>query len=239
MERDYSLLVQVRGDNGEVWAGGEFPLASAAHPTSQWMESEVICGQYDLVIDTATPVGEHELVVNVVDQATGRPVLDEGLSLAWLQVEGRTRRFDVPEDIEHAVRANLGDHVTLLGYDLAETQVTPGGTLHLTLYWQAQQRMETSYKVFTHLLDAQNRIWGQRDSIPVGGTYPTTQWLPEEIVIDGYEIKAKPDTPAGEYVLETGMYEAATRERLPVFSPEGVPVPGNRVLLGKVGVGER
>ena len=239
MERDYSLLVQVRGNNGEVWAEGEFPLASATHPTSRWAEGEVIRGQYDLAIGVATPTGENNLVLNVVDQATGRPLPDESLLLTSLQVEGRTRLFDVPEDIEHPVRVNLGDYVTLLGYDLAETQVTPGGTLHLTLYWQAQQRMETSYKVFTHLLDAQNRTWGQRDSIPVGGAYPTTGWLPGEIVIDRYEIKVKPDTSAGEYVLEVGMYEAATRERLPVFSPEGVRVPGNRVLLGKVWVGER
>ncbi|MBC8248977.1 MAG: glycosyltransferase family 39 protein [Anaerolineales bacterium] len=239
MERDYSLLVQVQGNNGEVWAEGEFPLASTTHPTSKWAEGEVIRGQYDLAINVATPTGENNLVLNVVDQATGRPLFDESLSLASLQVEGRTRRFDVPEDIEHPVRVNLGDYVTLLGYDLAETQVTPGGTLHLTLYWQAQQHMETSYKVFTHLLDAQNRIWGQRDSIPVGDTYPTTNWLPGEIIIDRYEISIKPDTPASEYVLETGMYEAATGTRLPVFSPEGARLSENSVLLGKVWVGER
>jgi hypothetical protein len=238
MERDYGLLVQVRDNKGEIWAESEFPLASATYPTSRWAEGEVIRGQYDLVIHAATPAGEHELVLNVVDQATGQPLTGESLPLASLQVEGRTRRFDVP-DIEHPVRANLGDCVTLLGYDLAEAQVTPGGTLHLTLYWQAQQPMETSYKVFTHLLDAQNRIWGQKDSIPVGDTYPTTSWLPGEIVIDRYEISIKPDTPAGEYVLEAGMYDVTTGERLSVFSPEGTRGPENRVLLGKVWVGER
>jgi hypothetical protein len=249
MERDYGLLLQVRGDNGEVWAEDEFPLASATHPTSRWAEGEIIRGQYDLVIGAATPAEEHELVLNVVDQsfdtpaatqdkATGRPLSDESLSLASLQVEGRTRHFEVP-DIEHPVQVNLGDCVTLLGYDLAETQVTPGGTLHLTLYWQAQQHMETSYKVFTHLLDAQNRIWGQKDSIPVEDTYPTTSWLPGEIVIDRYEISIKPDTPAGEYLLEVGMYEVTTGERLSVFSPEGARLSENNVLLGKVWVGER
>ncbi|HID86044.1 MAG TPA: hypothetical protein EYP55_01535 [Anaerolineae bacterium] len=102
--------------------------------------------------------------------------------------------------------------------------------LRLTLYWQAQKEMEASYKVFTHLLDENSRLWGQKDDIPCKGRHPTTEWLPGEVVVDEYEIAVKPDAPSGEYVLEVGMYDAATGERLPVYI-NGQRSPGDRVLL--------
>ena len=118
-------------------------------------------------------------------------------------------------------------------------EVEPGGALHLTLYWQARKKMEASYKVFTHLLDAQNRIWGQNDSIPVGGTYPTTAWLPGEVIVDEYEIPVKLDASPGGCVIEVGMYDAKTMERLPVFDEDGKRLPEDRFLLDRrIGVKE-
>ena len=61
----------------------------------------------------------------------------------------------------------------LLGYDLTIGQKT----VQLTLYWKALASMNTSYTVFTHLLDAQNRVIAQQDNVPVSGTRPTTNWL--------------------------------------------------------------
>jgi len=126
--------------------------------------------------------------------------------------------------------------VTLLGYDLAETQVTPGGILHLTLYWQALAKMETSYTVFVHLLDAQNRTWGQRDNAPVKGAHPTTSWLPGEVVIDEYEITVDATASAGAYQIEVGMYDLGSMLRLPAFDERGTPLPSDRILLSKVSV---
>ena len=94
--------------------------------------------------------------------------------------------------------------------------------------------METSYTVFVHLLDAQSHTWGQRDNLPVEGTYPTTGWLPGEVVVDEYEIVVDEAAPAGEYEIEVGMYDLATMLRLPASDEQGNPLPGDRVLLSKV-----
>jgi hypothetical protein len=83
--------------------------------------------------------------------------------------------------------------------------------------------MDVSYTVFTHLLDGDARIWGQQDSVPGGGSLPTTSWLPSEVLIDEYAIELAGDAPPGEYILEIGMYEADTGRRLPVRDAAGNP----------------
>ena len=228
VEGDYDVLVQWQDEAGRVWA--EEQLSNDFYPTSQWVQGEVIRGQYDLIVDAAAPEGESWLVINLVEKGTERRLVEKGVLLTKVSVEPLERRFIVPEGIQYPTRAQLADRVTLLGYDLDRTTVKVGGPLYLTLYWQAQRHMETSYKVFTHLLDAQNKIWGQRDSIPVGGTRPTTGWLEGEVIVDEYEIPVKPDAPSGEYVLEVGMYDALTGERLPVYI-NGQRLPEDRVLL--------
>jgi len=138
--------------------------------------------------------------------------------------------------IQYPQHANLGDRVTFLGYSLSDSPVEAGDKICLTLYWQAQRRMETSYIVFVHLTDREGRKLGQKDSVPVKGSYPTKRWSEGETVFDEYEILVDPDAPSGEYVLEVGMYNAATGERLPVLT-EGGQVLGDRILLERVRVG--
>jgi hypothetical protein len=111
--------------------------------------------------------------------------------------------------------------------------VRPGGTLRLTLYWQARREVAGWYKVFTHLLDSEARIWAQKDSVPVGGTRPTTGWVKGEVIVDEYQLEVESDAPGGDYILEVGMYEEGTAQRLRVLNEEGQAV-GDRILLGKV-----
>jgi len=137
--------------------------------------------------------------------------------------------------IENPTEINLGDEVTFLGYDLSATVVRPGDTLRLTLYWQARREIVGWYKVFTHLLDDEDRIWAQKDSVPVGGTRPTTGWVKGEVIVDEYELAVDADAPGGDYILEVGMYEEGTGLRLRVLN-EGGQAVGDRVLLGTVRV---
>ncbi|MFQ5811825.1 MAG: glycosyltransferase family 39 protein [Anaerolineae bacterium] len=235
MENDYRLHLQAQDGEGHVWAEGEFPLANEGYPTSRWNEGEVIRGQYDLAVDAAAPTGSQTLNFKL-QTSNLQPPTSNFQHLTSLSVVAPERLFTVPTDIQHPLRANLADKVAFLGYDLNKTTVKPGGTLHLTLYWQALAKIETSYTVFVHLLDAQNRTWGQKDNLPVEGTYPTTSWLPGEVVSDEYEIVVDATAPAGEYQIEVGMYDLETMDRLPAFDEEGKPLPGDRILLSKVQV---
>jgi hypothetical protein len=114
--------------------------------------------------------------------------------------------------------ARLGDAVQLKDYRLSYegSPIKPGDVLHLTLYWQTDTQLDLSYNVFTHLLDPTGWIRGQQDNLPVGGTYPTTEWQPGEMIVDRYEIAISPDAPTGVYRLAVGLYDGMTLERLVV-----------------------
>jgi hypothetical protein len=128
---------------------------------------------------------------------------------------------------------DLGGQVRLLGYDI-QSGFHPGNTIHLTLFWQCLAKMDQNYTVFTHLVDGEGRLWGQKDNPPVDGFYPTSQWKEGEIVRDPYDIDISPDAPLGEYRIEMGMYLAETGERLPVVDPS--EQEADRVLIGEIQV---
>jgi hypothetical protein len=140
---------------------------------------------------------------------------------------------DASFPMQHTVAANLDNKALLIGYGLVAQEIEAGGTLRLTLYWQALAEMDRRYTVFVHLLDADNRIVAQMDSEPLGGAHPTTEWQLGEIVRDSYGLLIAPDTPPGEYLLEVGMYYLPTLERLPVLDASG-GVEDDRVVLGRI-----
>ena len=99
------------------------------------------------------------------------------ITLGEMRVEGRARSFDVPT-VQHAARADFDRVARLLGYALEGESARPGGSVALTLYWQALGETRTSYTVFVHLLDSSNRVAAQRDAPPLNGEAPTSGWLP-------------------------------------------------------------
>ena len=228
------LRLELRDGAGRLAASQLSPPASDAFPTSQWQKGDVVRGRYDLLVDAAASAGRYQLQINWVEAATGQPLAEADIPLAQVEVAELERQFERP-DIQHPLRADLGERIALLGYGLRTPQVEPGGTVELALYWQARGRVGTSYTVFTHLLDGEERIRGQRDSLPAGGARPTTGWLPGEVIVDEYAFPVDADALPGDYILEIGMYDALTGERLPVVVEEA-RVPGDRVLLGKVEV---
>lgn len=113
--------------------------------------------------------------------------------------------------------ARFEDNVLLLG---SSVEQPPGARrLELTLQWQALARIQGDYTVFTHLLDAQGRLQGQKDAPPLGGTRPTSSWLPGEYLTDTYEIALSPEAEPGEYVLELGLYQLPQGQRLRQVAP--------------------
>jgi hypothetical protein len=163
--------------------------------------------------------------------------LGSTFDLGTVEVKGRARSF-TPPPIEHPLEFRWGEVVRLLGYDLEPTEVESGGSLHLTLYWQALATMEASYTVFIHLLDEEGGLQGQRDSIPGGGSLPTTGWVIGEVITDRYDIPIAANGPPGRYRLLVGMYEPTSGKRLPVYDGAGNGV-GDSVTLEEVRVMSR
>jgi 4-amino-4-deoxy-L-arabinose transferase-like glycosyltransferase len=220
---DYTLVCQ-------LLAGGEAVAVewrqAPDYATSQWRAGDLWRDWHDLRIAPEVAAGDYQLVVRLANAEAAESL---PATLAVIEIQGRPRLFEVP-DIDHPQATQLGMGIQLLGYDLPESQARAGEVLHLTLYWQALQQSDQSYTVFTHLLDGNARIWGQKDSVPGGGALPTTGWMVGEVIVDDYEIVVNPEAPTGEYLLEIGMYDAATDQRLPISDQAG-SVLGDHIIL--------
>ncbi len=124
------------------------------------------------------------------------------------------------EAIPRPLVVDLDERVRLLGFDLGEEMVNPGGRIWLTLYWQGLAAMDRDYSVFVHLVDDRGVTIAQYDSYPGAGNNPTRDWQPDEAMADAYPIDIPPTLLAQAPVrVRVGMYDYATGERLRVSSP--------------------
>jgi mannosyltransferase len=240
---DYVVFTQLVDGEGRILAAQESAPVDGGYPTALWARGEIVRDQRDLVIAANVPGGEYHLVVGLYHAVSGerlrlkRWLFNAGqlLTLGTVAVQGRPVVFEWPQGIQHPAEARLGEHVALIGYGLSAESAPPGSTLTLTLYWQALGPMSRSYKVFTHLIGPDGKIWGQKDSLPGEGSLPTSGWVEGEYLVDSYQILVKPEAPGGEYVIEIGMYEESTGTRLPAFDAHGQAI-GDEIVLGRVWV---
>jgi 4-amino-4-deoxy-L-arabinose transferase-like glycosyltransferase len=131
-----------------------------------------------------------------------------------------------PKDVD----ARFEQGIRLAGYALQPSAAESGQPLVLRLDWQADVAVGRAYKVFVHLMDGQERLWGQQDSEPGGGLRPTTSWQPGNAISDTYGLLVLPGTPPDSYRLAVGLYDATTGVRLRLLDGS------DRLLLGEVQV---
>jgi hypothetical protein len=131
------------------------------------------------------------------------------------------RLSPLPE-LEPANQPVLGQAVRFLGSKVSQVEsVKAGDWLRFTLFWQADQPVQTDLTVFTQLIGPDGRVWGQWDNQPKGGWYSTSLWSPGQPVADNYAFQIDPAASAGEYRLIAGMYDSTTGERVAVTAGPG------------------
>jgi hypothetical protein len=205
------FLRSVEGDGIPLYSGAP---VHGTYPTDRWTNGEIVVDRYNPRLPLAAadvPAGDYPLALTLTTSG-GETTLGP-ITLGQFALVATDRTFEMPT-IRNTQRATLANHIELLGYDLDPAHAHPGGTIHLTLYWRVLTEMETSYTVFTHLLGPDESVPAQQDNLPVNGTYPTTLWLPGEIITDPYHISLPSDLPPGDYAVEVGFYIAENGLRL-------------------------
>ena len=241
-------------EGNPVW-GQQDKQVPAGSQLIDWQPGQLYPDSYEFPVSPKAPQGNYQLEIGWQDAATGQrlPVsvgqpgappgsvnfdvsglrvspslLDRAQQLAW--------RLLLPHTLPHPRQETLGTTVRLLGYDVQPAQAKPGQTVHLTLYWQDLAPMQTSYKVFTHLLDGQGQSYGGHDGIPVHGTRPTTVWTPGEILADRHDITLPATIAPGAYRFEIGLYEESSGARLPAYGAQGQRLEQDRIMLDGLAV---
>jgi hypothetical protein len=134
-----------------------------------------------------------------------------------------------PDGIAPPLDVTFGDQIRLLGADVDSTGVQPGGSLNITLYWQAVAPMDKDYSTFVHLLDENEIVVAQRDMFPGQGLWPTSQMKTNEVIASRYTLNIAPTAYApSRLTWEVGVYDFAAQARLAL--PDG----SNNVRFGSV-----
>jgi hypothetical protein len=186
-----------------------------------WPRDATLSDRHRLTLPADLPPGRYRLDLGLYP--SGQPGLTlpvEGgdrLPLAMLTIGEVT----APPSPATLAGVTFGDQIRLLGYDLQRDDGGPQPTIRLTLHWQAIAPVNRTYTVFVHLLDAGGAIVTQDDALPGDPFFPTSTWLPDEIVLDSHLLALPGDAPTGDYTLLAGLYHRPSGERLQAVDAYG------------------
>jgi len=231
-DQRYTVFVHLLSDAGTMIAQRDTYPGLGRYPTTVWSPGVAFADTYRVrVPETAYAPDSGYLQVGLyladgprLTTADGR----DAVRLASVEIQERGAEFPNPQDV------NFGHRIALVGYSLDRRVVQPGEAIQLTLYWRSLARMERDYRVFAHVLDSEDGIRAQSDSLLLHGSVPTSEWELGQVTKEVRVLSVASDTPGGFHDVEIGLH-GADGERLPVMADEGHR-KGSRVLLSKISV---
>jgi hypothetical protein len=224
VERGWTACYEFIDDGGQRAAEScqrlDFPPPSTG-------DVELVRARHELPLALLQEDGRYQVTVTLSaddGQESGR------FDVGTLYVSGEGRQFSAPAP-ETPLAVDLGSALSLAGFDGPRQS---SQSLDLTLFWQAKEEMDISYKYFVHLFDAESgELVAQLDGVPRDWSYPTNVWHAGEYVSDRISLPLS-GVENGRYRLEVGLYHPDTGERLAAVGEDGEPLPDNSISLGEI-----
>jgi hypothetical protein len=206
-----------------VGRDGELLRWQAARPGAAWLDTwpagAWIREQTGLYFPPESAPGRYRLrwrLLHGDDTIPGRPI--------WRPWSGETSYFGEVEvaawPLATAVppnatllQADYGPAIQLAGYELAGPA---DDMLQLILYWRAHAAPPINYFTFVHLVAPGGEIVVNDNRTPADWLRPTRGWRAGEVITDAYTLALPADLPAGDYMLNVGLFDPDTQERPPV-----------------------
>jgi len=226
---DLSQL-DVRGSPG-IWGRRETYPGLGNLLTDRWVPGEVFCDTLLTWVypESPTPLGS-AIEVGFIDPVTERrlqPVDSQGQPMS-LAVVGSVAVLssEVLPAVEKPALYVMDEAIGLSQLGLAgESSVT------LTLTWQSLRAVPYDATMFIHLRGPDGDTLAQVDRQPLDGRFPTSYWLPGQIITDVVSLAPVSGTFSGPLTLNVGMYTWPSLQRLPVIDASGVPQRDNVIVV--------
>jgi hypothetical protein len=166
-----------------------------------------------------------------------RTALDQRLrevagAAVWTSPEGPYVAGQSEQDrTAQVLPLDFGSRLTLLGYHYDSSEVAGGAAWQMTSYWQIEETDVSAgdaLAIFVHALDDANAVLASWDGLHAA----VETWKPGDVYVQVHTLHVAPQTPAGAYRVELGVYSPVTLERLPIYIDQaGTTAAHSRLLL--------
>ncbi|MGQ9851303.1 MAG: glycosyltransferase family 39 protein [Aggregatilineaceae bacterium] len=212
LARDWSVFVHLVNEDGTIEAQRDVYPGGGLLATSDLEEGDA----WNNLVAVSIPATVYapqtlDIYLGFYDLRTSERMIPAGAAAdplanrLWL---GRVTLEPPPGPFPNPVNADFGGKLILRGYTIAPRALQPGQTTTVTLYWEAQQPLETDYVISTQIIDpdpSRLRKAAQLDAPP---DPPTTIWTPGTPVTDTRTLIIAADAPPGQYRLLVRVYPA-------------------------------
>ncbi|MEM4723701.1 MAG: hypothetical protein QXP01_01660 [Candidatus Hadarchaeum sp.] len=230
MNERYKVFTHVIDSYGHLVGQRDAEPGGGAKITTIWKEGERIVDNYGVLILPATPPGEYTIEIGMYHLKTGQrlPVIEDGQKVndhVLLQSVRILPAMAPPPVSVLGMKEQLNTRfaeLILLGYDLTklgyehqpDAPIGPGDVLHLTLFWQAEEKPTAEVLLLLQLQDKQGRVWAERRAQPTEGFYPTQQWRAGEIIRDQHNWFLPANLPPQRYRIYLSVQRALDGQQI-------------------------
>ena len=220
---DYAVFLQALDGANHLVGQRDAPPAM---PSTDWTPGQPVFDRHGLLITPGTPPGEFRLIAGLYDAATGQRLLvcwpdsaagSDHITLGtFIGERPATPPPLVTLDFHHPAGINLG-WLHLLGYDQyklghdydPDTPLQPGDPLHVVLTWQADSQPEQDWRVALRMAPTGDRTAIIAEGIfpAAGADYPTSRWLPGEVVRAQFDLFVPDDAGPSDYSVSLNLVD--------------------------------
>jgi hypothetical protein len=118
----------------------------------------------------------------------------------------------------------FGDRLDFVGYRISSEALQPGSTWTLVSFWHVASDGGMPLKAFVQLLDDEGNPRAKYDGFDV----PVIGWREGDLLMQQHSLSIPDDLQPGRYWVQFGLYNAWTKDRLPVLLDDE---SGSRLLL--------
>lgn len=215
---------------------GAFNVAAAGKQRALLIIAPDHAAQIDPPIRPDSPYGWVGLYFQYPQRTWPCGGLDRfGVALMCQSFPSRFGQLDAPQPAK-VIDALFGESMHLRGITVRPlgTFFTAGGTIPLTLFWDAKTKPARDYRMFVHLCQLCNTPpLAQTDGPPLlgyGDAGRTTTWQIDDPVHDERSIVIPADIEPGNYALIVGVYDP-DGVRLPITASQNGGIIGDDRLI--------
>jgi len=202
-------------------------ISTLGYTPSQWQTDDLVVSRLPLQIPVDAPPQLFGLNIALTSNHGALALAQNGQAAAsFVRLgEAQVERGPVPAskpdlEVRYPSKAKFGD-LQLLGSD-AVGEIAAGDTWRLVLFWQANAKISSNYKLRLVAATAEGQEITRQEETLVD-EYPTKRWRAGEYVRSIHDLQIPEDAPRGKAIIRVSLW---TPDGKPVGRADGAPIAG-------------